>query len=88
MSTSALAEPEVAADHVQRFEKKIHEMKQAIARLPGEDYYAEILGIIRRPGWKTVAEGLFFEAVVDTILARTRDLEQLHHRLRKASEVV
>ena len=35
-----------------------------------------------------IAEGIFFDALTDSILAQTRDLQQLHQRLKAAFEAV
>jgi hypothetical protein len=78
VATLAKSKPEASVDQVQRFERKLREVKQAIAKLPGDEYHEELLKIVRRAGWTTLAEGIFFEALVESMLAHTRDLEQLH----------
>jgi hypothetical protein len=88
VATLAKSKPEASADQLQRFERKLREVKQAIANLPGEEYHEELLKIVRRAGWTTSAEGIFFEAVAESMLAHTRDLAQLHQRLRAAFEAV
>ena len=88
MATVAKSKPEAPADQVQRFERRLREVKQAIASLPGEQYHAELVKIIRRAGWTTLAEGIFFEALIESILAHTRDLQQLHQKLKAAFEAV
>ena len=88
VATLAKSNPEASADQVQRFERKLREVKQAVANLPGEEYHAELLKIVRRAGWTTLAEGIFFEALAESILAHTRDLAQLHQRLKAAFEAV
>jgi hypothetical protein len=88
VATLAKPKPEVPADQVQRFERRLREVKQAVANLPGDDYYAELLKIVHRAGWTTLAEGIFFEAQIESILAHTRDLAQLHQRLKSAFEAV
>jgi hypothetical protein len=88
VATLAKSKPEGSTDQVQRFERKLREVKQAVASLPGEEYHAELLNIVRSAGWTTLAEGIFFEALVESILAHTRDLAQLHQRLRSAFEAV
>ena len=88
MATLAKPKPASSTDHVQRFEKKLHAVRHAVAALPGEQYHTELLGIIHRPGWTTIAEGLFFEALVDSMLAHTQHLAQLHQQLKAASEAV
>jgi threonyl-tRNA synthetase len=88
LATLAKSKPEASADQVQRFERRLREVKQAVAGLPGEEYYAELLKIIQRAGWTTLAEGIFFEATMESILAHTRDLAQLHQKLKAAFEAV
>jgi hypothetical protein len=88
VATMAKSKPEVSADQVQRFERKLREVRQAIAKLPGDEYHDELLKIVRRAGWTTLAEGIFFEALVESMLAHTRDLAQLHQRLKAAFEAV
>jgi hypothetical protein len=88
VATLAKSKPEASADQVQRFERKLREVKQAVANLPGEQYHEELLKIVRRAGWTTLAEGIFFEAMVESILAHTRELVQLHQRLKAAFEAV
>ena len=62
MATLEQSRPQASVEHLQRFERKLREASRAIARLPGDDYYAQLQKIIRRPGWTTVAEGIFFES--------------------------
>jgi hypothetical protein len=88
VATLAKSKPEASADQVQRFERKLREVKQAVASLPGNEYHAELLNLVRRAGWTTTAEGIFFEALTDSILAQTRDLQQLHKKLKAAFEAV
>jgi outer membrane protein TolC len=88
VASLAKAKPEAPADQVQRFERKLREVKQALAALPGEHYHEELIQVVRRAGWTTLAEGIFFEALIESILAHTRDLQQLHARLKAAFEAV
>jgi hypothetical protein len=88
VATLAKSKPEASTDQLQRFERKLREVKQAIANLPGDEYHEELLKIVRRAGWTTLAEGIFFEALVESMLAHTRDLAQLHQRLKAAFEAV
>ena len=88
VATLAKSKPDAPADQVQRFERKLREVKQAIDNLPGDEYHEELLKIVRRAGWTTLAEGIFFEALVESMLTHTRDLTQLHQRLKAAFEAV
>ncbi len=88
MASVPKSKPEASADQVQRFERRLREVKQAVAGLPSEEYYTELMKIVRRAGWTTLAEGIFFEATIESILAHTRDLTQLHQKLKAAFEAV
>jgi len=88
VASLAKSKPETSTDQVQRFERRIREVKDAVANLPGDEYHVELLKIVRRVGWTTLAEGIFFDALVESILAHTRDLHQLHQRLKAAFESV
>jgi hypothetical protein len=88
VATLAKSKPDAPSDQLQRFERKLREVKQAIANLPDEEYHEELLKVVRRAGWTTLAEGIFFEALVESMLAHTRDLAQLHQRLKAAFEAV
>ena len=52
MATLAKTKPEASPEQVQRFERRLREVKLAVANLPGDDYHAELIKIIRRGGWK------------------------------------
>ena len=88
MATLAKSKPETSVDQVQRIERKLREVKQAVGSLPGNEYHADLLNLVRRAGWTTNAEGIFFDALTDSILTQTRDLQQLHQRLKAAFEAV
>lgn len=86
MKTTPPAESGRSLNRTQRFEKKIYAVQHAAAQLPGEEFYAEILGTIQNPNWSAVADGLFFEAIVDTIHARLHELAELHKRLKDVAK--
>jgi hypothetical protein len=88
MSSFAKSKPEASADQVQRFERRLREVKLAVAKLPGDECHEQLLKLVRRAGWTTLAEGIFFEATIDSMLAHTRELAQLHERLKAAFEAV
>ena len=76
------------AEHVARHERKVTLAREALASLPGGDYYDQLWQVIHRPGWTTIAEGLYFEALVDSITTHAQTLNQLHQQLLKASLAV
>ncbi|MGC2402515.1 MAG: hypothetical protein WA510_22170 [Acidobacteriaceae bacterium] len=77
-----------SGDGVLRFERKLREVKLALAALPGAPYHEELLQTVRRAGWTTQAEGIFFDTLTDQMLAHIRDLQLLHQRLKAAFEAV
>ena len=88
MATASLHQSQASPEHIQRFEGKVREMKSALAALPGGDFHEKLIIVIHRPGWTTIAEGQFFEAAADSILAQTRQLAQLHQQLMAAADSV
>jgi hypothetical protein len=85
---TATATHATTAEHIKRFETKISAVKQAVDGLPGDDYFNELFKIIHRPGWTTIAEGVLFETMVDTMLAQTRQLAQMHQQLMTGAQAV
>jgi len=85
---ATLAHPSATAEHIQQLEQKIAAARQSIADLPGEDFYSQLLVIIHRPGWTSKAEGLFFEAAVDSIATHAKHLATAHRQLLAASQQV
>jgi hypothetical protein len=88
VATVGKSTPAAPRDQVQRFERKLREVKLALAALPGEQYHEELVQTVRRAGWTTQAEGIFFDTLTDQMLAHIRDLQLLHQRLKAAFEAV
>jgi hypothetical protein len=80
--------PAASGNQGQRFERKLREVKVALAALPGELYHEELVQTIRRAGWTTQAEGIFFDALTDQMLSHIHELQQLHQKLKAAFEAV
>jgi len=88
MATAIVSTHGTSAEHLQRFEQKLGKVKQAVAALPGDDYHQALNLILHKPGWTTPAEALFFETLVDSMLAQTQHLAQLHQQLLAGSKAV
>ena len=58
------------------------------ATIVEKEFRGRLGAVVRRAGWTTLAEGIFFEALVESMLTHTRDLTQLHQRLKAAFEAV
>jgi hypothetical protein len=83
--------------NVIKLEAKIKELIGALAQLSGQALAAaqtvpsdlqELLTIIHRPGWTSVAEGILVEGVVDSMLLQTRTLSSLKQVLLTGSRAV
>jgi hypothetical protein len=48
----------------------------------------ELLGIIHRPGWTTLAEGLLVQGIAENMLLHTKTLMSLRHTLLTGSRSV
>jgi hypothetical protein len=88
MATLTQTGSHASADHIQRFEHKIGAARKALATLPGDDFYDQMIVIIHRAGWTTIAEGIFFEAALDAIVAHTKQLAQAHQQILSAADAV
>src|ERR1700722_7662448 len=88
MASLAKSKPQVSMQQAQGFGRRRCEVREANASLPVDEEHYELLQIVRGVGWTTLAEGIFFDAIVESILAHTRDLRHLHDRLKAAFESV
>lgn len=88
MATLTQKTSHASTGHIQRLEQKITAARQAVAALPDEDFYDQLWQIIHRPGWTTIAEGLFFEAAVESVATQAQALAQAHQQLLAASQAV
>ena len=88
MSPTVQHDSSISTEHIQGFETKIQNAKAAFGKLPGADFYDELLAVIHRPGWTTPAEASFFEAVLDGITAHTQSLAVAHDQLLTAAKLV
>jgi len=78
----------ITADHVKQFEKKVNAMKASFAALPPQSSFDTLLQYIHRPGWTTPAESVFFETMVDSVIAQTQQLAQLHKQMMAGAALV
>lgn len=79
-----------------KVEAKVNEIGRALSTLAQggalhaarEGQAPELLQIIRRPGWTTPAELLFFHGLLDSMLTQAKALETLHSALINGSRAV
>ena len=75
-------------DHVKVLDKKITELSDALAHLGKGTSLAELIRIIKFPGWTTPAEFAFAVAIVDTMQAQVKMLNSLSTQLLAAGKLV
>ena len=75
-------------DHVKVLDKKITELSDALAHLGKGTSLAELIRIIKFPGWTTPAEFAFAVAIVDTMQAQVTMLNSLSTQLLAAGKLV
>ena len=74
--------------HVQTLEKQITALSDALAHLGRGTSLAELLKIIRNPGWTTPAEFAFAIAILEAMRVHVSAIETLQKEMLAASKVV
>jgi hypothetical protein len=74
--------------NIHQIEQKLSAVKTNLKSVAQDEVYDQLLVIIHRPGWTTLAESAFFETVVDSMEAHVRSLSKLQRDLLRASELV
>lgn len=69
-------------------EKEIKALSAAWINLSRSQTLAELLIIIKRPGWTTPAELLFTKGVIESLQVQTQALQRLSGSLLKAGQLV
>jgi hypothetical protein len=73
---------------IDRLEKRITTLKEALTNLSTDHDWEELSLIMRRPGWTTPAELAFAQGIVECLLTHTQALAQLKGVLVKGSGAV
>ena len=74
--------------HIAQLESKIKSMNADLSKLGDSKPMEELLRIIHKPGWTTVAEGLFVEAIVASMHAQVGAALELRTALLNAASRV
>ena len=61
----------------QHIEVQLKELHASFQQLSGGDSVENIISVIHKPGWTTIAEVAFFTGIVDSMLAHTKALAVL-----------
>jgi hypothetical protein len=80
--------PDAHRVDINKLEKKITALSDALAHLSTGDDFRKLIEILRRPGWTTPAEFLFASAIVDAMQAQAVALTTLKGELLKGSQAV
>jgi hypothetical protein len=73
---------------IPKLEKHIKELTHNLNSLANNKEFDELLTIIHKPGWTSIAEFQLASAVVDSMMAHTRALTELKTALMNASRRV
>jgi len=60
--------------HIQHLETRLNELHKSMITLGDREPMSELINIIHRPGWTTIAEEAFFTGIVDAMQAQTKTL--------------
>lgn len=66
------------ASHI---ETQLKELHSSFQQLSGGNSVEDMISVIHRPGWTTIAEVAFFTAIVDSMVAHTKALATLKQAL-------
>jgi hypothetical protein len=86
-STAAVptTESKMTDDHVKIIERHVGELRKIIGDLAAPAPFEELLKIVHRPGWTTLAEFALVNLNLETLTATTRILVQVKGDLIKAA---
>jgi hypothetical protein len=73
---------------VTELEERIKATGESLAQLKTETFTEELLKIIHRPGWTSVAESLFARHMLSSVEQHAKALNQLQQGLLEASRAV
>ena len=88
MSLTADQETAVTSEHIEYLERRLKELRKKLAGFEQQSPFGQLLEIIHRPGWTTVAEARFFEAALDSLETQIETLKRDHQNLLKAAGMV
>jgi hypothetical protein len=71
-----------------RLESRINELSERLTDLADDDQFANLIKIIHRPGWTTIAEQALVLGVVDSMIAQAKTLTALKNVLLSGASKV
>lgn len=73
---------------VPSLEAKLRNLGRSLEQLASEKHAEQLIPIIHRPGWTTVAEALFVHGMLDHLQAQVDDLTRAYDSLVSAAREV
>lgn len=70
---------------IKALEKKVSALSNALAKLSSQEEFKELILILRRPGWTTPAELIFFNTITDAMTTHVATLAKMKAGLLKGS---
>ncbi len=80
--------PYESEQHVLRLETKIKRLREQLTNTAKRGDLEELITIIHRPGFTSIAESMFANAIVDALLAHTETIDALKSALVKGSRAI
>jgi hypothetical protein len=74
--------------HMYQMETKLNHLHQSLQHLAGNQPVTQLLDVIRKPGWTTVAEHALFAGVLDALLAHVNIITSLKQVLLSGASKV
>jgi len=75
-------------ENIAKMEQRLNALKKDSQALTNANVYDQLLQIIHKPGWTTVAESLFLENTLDLISAQMQSLTRAQQGLLEAANAV
>jgi hypothetical protein len=63
--------------HTTQLEAQINELHTSLASLASEEPLTELIKIIHRPGWTTIAEEAFFMGILEVMVSQMKTLSAM-----------
>ena len=75
-------------EHIDALDRRLHDLSAAFASLAAPDDFEELFWIIHRPGWTTVIDVLFVNALIDAAQRSADDARQLRAALLEGARAI
>jgi hypothetical protein len=74
--------------HIRALEARFSELADALGDLGGGDDVADLIKVIRRPGWTTPIDILLITGITESLTMQVRSLNALKGTLLEGSEMI